>query len=102
MGHGSNPSESLQADQMGQTVFSKAKEFGGDEKMLARKLDCLDNLLHNYAGLGGMKNDFASMMYASGMNFSMTKSGLRVGSGDIMVKKDVVKPPDKIDDELQS
>ena len=42
------------------------------------------------------------MMYASGMNFSMTKSGLRVGSGDIMVKKDVVKPPDKIDDELQS
>ena len=87
---------------MGQTVFSKAKEFGGDEKMLARKLDCLDNLLHNYAGLGGMKNDFASMMYASGMNFSMTKSGMRVGSGDIMVKKDTARPPEKIDDELQS
>ena len=86
---------------MGQTIFSKAKEFGGDEKILARKLDCLESLLHNYAGIGGMKNDFASMMYASGTNFNMTKSGLRIGAADIMQKTNV-RQPDKIDEELQS
>ena len=39
-------------------IFSKMQEFGADEKKASKKLKCLGNLLHNYGGLNGMKDDF--------------------------------------------
>ena len=46
-------------------IFSKAKEFGADETKFSKKLDFLGNLLHNYNGLNGLKDDFAQMLYSS-------------------------------------
>ena len=97
----SHRSDSQQKEAMGQTIFGKAKEFGADEKLLSKKLDCLESLLHNYAGINGMKDDFASMMYSSGNKFNMTNTRIKVGVADI-VKKNDIKQPEKIDEELQS
>lgn len=48
-----------------QYIFSKADEFGAKDAKLEKKLHFLGNLLPNYAGLNGMKDDFARMLYAS-------------------------------------
>ena len=51
------------------------REFGADESKFKEKLTCLDNLLHNYSGLGGMKDDFAKMLYASSSKLFLSKKG---------------------------
>lgn len=48
-----------------QYIFSKADEFGAKETKVEKKLNFLGSLLPNYAGLSGMKDDFARMLYAS-------------------------------------
>ena len=49
------------------------QEFGADEKKASKKLKCLGNLLHNYGGLNGMKDDFTQMLYASSSKFFVPK-----------------------------
>ena len=56
-------------------VFSKAYEFGATENRFKDKLKCLGNLLPNYAGLGGMKDDFAQMLYSSSSRLFLSKNG---------------------------
>jgi hypothetical protein len=46
-------------------IFSKAQEFGSNENEFNKKINFLGNLLSNYNGLNGMKDDFAKMLYAS-------------------------------------
>ena len=51
------------------------KEFGADESTFNNKLKCLGNLLHNYSGLNGMKDDFAKMLYSSTSNLNLNHLG---------------------------
>ena len=53
-------------------------KFGADETIFKRKLNCLENLLHNYSGLNGMKDDFAKMLYASSSKVFLSKKGSQV------------------------
>lgn len=59
-------------------IFSKAHEFGADETKFTEKINCLGHLLPNYGGLGGMKNEFAQMLYSSSSRLFISKNGSEI------------------------
>lgn len=55
-------------------IFSKANEFGATEQAFSTKMSHISNLLQNYAGASGMKNEFAQMLYSSATKFLATSN----------------------------